>query len=266
MAKTGSPGKSADWNPAAYARFRSLRLRPALDLLAQVGDLPKGQIIDLGCGNGAVGPALSMRWPDRKLIGVDNSPAMLAEAAATGAYRRCDLADLTEWQPKKPPALIFSNAVLHWLGDHATLLPRLAGWLAPGGTLAVQMPRQYGAPSHRFLREFAQEMFPDRFDFAGWEPPVAGAAEYARMLAPLGRVNAWSTDYIQRLDPVDGAHPVRRFTESTALRPFVEKLNAEEQAAFIARYEIALAAAYPPEADGSVLFPFRRVFFTVTVP
>jgi trans-aconitate 2-methyltransferase len=86
------------------------------------------------------------------------------------------------------------------------------------------------------------------------------------MLAPLGRVNAWSADYIQRLDPVDGAHPVRRFTESTALRPFVEKLSVEEQAAFIARYEIALAAAYPPEADGSVLFPFRRVFFTVTVP
>jgi trans-aconitate 2-methyltransferase len=265
MAKAVKAGREADWNPAAYARFHGLRLRPALDLLAQVGDLPDGQIVDLGCGNGAAGPALSCRWSGRKLVGVDLSPAMLAEAAATGAYKRCDLADLTEWVPKKPPALIFSNAVLHWLGDHATLLPRLVGWLAPGGTLAVQMPRQYGAPSHRFLREFAQEMFPDRFDFAGWTPPVAPAADYARMLAPLGQVNAWATDYIQRLDPVAGAHPVRRFTESTALRPFVEKLSADEQAAFVARYEAALAAAYPAEADGAVLFPFRRVFFTVTV-
>ena len=37
-----------DWNPEAYARFRGLRLRPALDLLAQVGDLPLGDVVDLG--------------------------------------------------------------------------------------------------------------------------------------------------------------------------------------------------------------------------
>ena len=264
MAKGQKPGNQ-DWNPAAYGRFRDLRLRPALDLLGRVGDLPEGKIVDLGCGSGAAGPALSQRWTGRKIVGVDASPAMLAEAAATGAYKRCDLADIRDWTPKKPAALIFSNAVLHWLPDHATLLPRLASLVAPGGMLAVQMPRQYGAPSHRFLREFAAEMFPDRFDFAGWQPPVAEPAHYARLLASLGAVEVWQTDYIQRLAPAEGAHPVRRFTESTALRPFAEKLEPAERAAFLARYEAALGAAYPAEPDGTVLFPFRRVFFTLKV-
>ena len=55
-----------DWNPETYARFRGLRLRPALDLLAQVRDLPEGPVIDLGCGNGAVGPALASAYPLRR--------------------------------------------------------------------------------------------------------------------------------------------------------------------------------------------------------
>lgn len=263
MARSRTEG--ADWNPESYGRFRDLRVRPALDLMARVGELPAGKVIDLGCGAGAVGAALADRWPGRKIVGVDASPAMIGNAAATGVYRRCDLADIRTWEPGKPPALIFSNAALHWLDDHATLLPRLAGLLAPTGVLAVQMPMQWGAPSHRFLRDLATEMFPDRFDFTGWEPPVAPPLDYARMLAPLGEVDVWTTDYIHRLGSEGAVHPVRRFTESTALRPFAAKLNESELAGFLVRYEGALDAAYPAEPDGTVLFPFRRLFLVLRV-
>ena len=248
------------WNPESYARFGGLRLRPALDLMAQVGALPAGDVVDLGCGAGAAGPALAERFHDRRRIGVDISPEMLAEARARAVYSDLVEADVSLWRPETPPALIFSNAALHWLGDHATLLPHLAGLLAPGGMLAVQMPRQAFAPSHRFLRDFAAEMFPDRFDLAGWRSPVAAPADYYRMLAPFGQVSVWETDYLHRLEPTVGAHPVRRFTEATAMRPYLDPLTPGEAAAFIERYELALAAAYPPDPDGGVLFPFRRLF------
>ncbi|MDI3336522.1 methyltransferase domain-containing protein [Defluviimonas aestuarii] len=255
----------SDWNPDAYARFGDLRLRPALDLLAQVGDLPVGDVVDLGCGNGAAGPTLAERFTGRRLFGIDMSPAMLAAAEKCGCYQKLSEADAAQWQPDSATALIFSNAAMHWLPDHATLFPRLASVLIPGGMLAVQMPRQYGAPSHRFLRDFAAEMFPDRFDLKGWVAPVSPPVEYHRLLSPLGRVTVWETDYVQRLEPADGAHPVRRFTQSTAMRPYLEHLDDEETAAFIKRYDHALGSAYPVEADGSVLFPFRRVFFVLTV-
>lgn len=257
--------QAADWDPSAYGLFHDLRLRPALDLLGRVGPLPEGPVVDLGCGSGAVGPALAARWPEAGLVGVDRSASMLAEARATGAYAALIPADVETWQPDTPPALIFSNAALQWLGDHPRLLPRLAGLLAPGGTLAVQMPRQYFAPSHRFLRDFAADMFPDRFDFSDWQPPVAAPLDYHRLLAPLGAVDVWETEYIQRLAASDKAHPVRRFTGSTAMRPFLDRLGPAETLAFVARYDAALAAAYPPEADGTVLFPFRRLFFTLVV-
>lgn len=248
-----------DWSPETYARFRGLRLRPALDLLAQVGDLPGGDIVDLGCGDGAAAAALRAAHPGRRLVGVDASPAMLDRAQGHDARV---LADIADWQADGPVALIFSNAALHWLDDHAGLMPRLVRMLVPGGVLAVQMPRQYFAPSHRFLRDIAATMFPDRFDFTRWEAPVQRAEAYVDLLAPLGTVSAWQTDYIQTLPATDG-HPVRRFTESTAMRPFLARLSAAEAETFTAAYEAALTAAYPARADGSVLFAFSRVFFTV---
>lgn len=256
---------AADWDPEAYSRFRGLRLRPALDLLAQVGALPDGAVVDLGCGNGAVGAALAQRFAGRDLIGLDASPAMLAQSAATGCYTRLVEGDAATWRAASPPALIFSNAALHWLPDHDRLLPHLAGLLAPDGILAVQMPRQFHAPSHRFLRDIAAHLFPDRFDTQGYVAPVRAADQYWRLLAPFGAVTAWETEYVQRLDPATSGHPVRRFTESTAMRPFLDRLNPTEAATLTAAYDEALGSAYPLLPDGSALFPFRRCFFTLKV-
>lgn len=246
------------WSPGAYSRFRGLRLRPAVDLLAQVGDLPVGDVVDLGCGDGAVAPALATLL--RRLVGVDSSTEMLATAQGYDALVRADIAT---WQPETPPALIFSNAALQWLDEHETLLPRLVGMLAPEGTLAVQMPRQEAAPSHRFMRDIAVGMYPERFP----NPPefrVLPAQDYYEMLSHLGEVTAWETEYVQRLAPVADGHPVRHFTQSTGMRRFAALMDKVELDAYTAAYDAALGSAYPLMADGGALFPFRRCFFTVT--
>lgn len=251
-----------DWNPGTYDRFRGLRLRPALDLLRAVPELPGGDAVDLGCGSGVAGAALAQLG--RALHGVDLSPAMLAEAQATGHYASLTETDIAAWSTDTRPALIYSNAVLHWLGDHATLLPRLAGMLATGGTLAVQVPHQNNAPSHRVWLSLVAEHFPGRYDPAGG-PGVLAPAQYHHMLAPLGRLALWETDYYQVLPASDSAHPVRLFTESTFARPILAALDTREQARLISAYEAVMDHAYPRAADGSVLFPFRRLFFTLTV-
>lgn len=252
------------WNPETYARFRGLRLRPAVDLLQQIGDLPAGAVIDLGCGNGAVGPALAARFPDHPLIGVDSSPDMLAKADETGAYDELLQADITDWAPDAPPALIFSNAALNWVPEHARHMPRLAAILRAGGTLAIQMPGQHDQPSHRLAREVAQTLFPDRFPLDGPVAHVLDPADYHAMLSPLGQFNAWETTYLQQLDPAAG-HPVRKFAESTYLLPYLHRMDPAEHATYITTYEHALTVAYPAQPDGRVLFPFRRVFLTLTV-
>lgn len=246
-----------DWDPGAYDRFRDLRLIPALDLMAAVGSLPGGEIVDLGCGSGAAAGELAVRFraDGRRLIGVDSSRTMLARARETGRYDRLDQVDIAHWEPQDPPALIFSNATLHWLPDHATLLPRLAGWLRPGGWMAVQMPGQNAEPSHATWRELTGHA-----GAAGIETPE----RYAEILAPLGTARVWETRYYQDLPPSAEGHPVRIFTSSTYGRPFIEA--ADDPAALEAAYDAAMATAYPLREDGSVLFPFRRVFFVLQRP
>jgi len=115
--------------------------------------------------------------------------------------------------------------------------------LAPGGTLAVQMPRQEMAPSHVLMRDIAVRDFPGLFDFTGAQPQVAAPAVYTETLAPLGVLTPWETECQQRLDPQPRGHPVRHFTASTAMRPLVETLSAEQAAAFITAYDGALDSA-----------------------
>ncbi|MGR3793899.1 methyltransferase domain-containing protein [Vannielia sp. SX4] len=250
-----------DWNSDLYSRFAAPRLRPAMDLLAQTGHLPDGPVVDLGCGTGVMGEALAACHPEHRLIGVDNSPAMLVKARSVPAYDKLLEEDAATWAPDVPPALIFSNAALQWLPDHASLFPHLVRLLACGGQLAVQMPLQHHAPSHWLIHEIAVDLFPNRFDAP--REPVAAPETYARLLAPLGDADVWETTYIQRLPSAVEAHPVRLFTQSTFMRPYTGDMDAAEEARFLAAYDAALATAYPPEADGTVLFPFRRLFLTV---
>ncbi len=254
----------SDWNPRAYARFQDLRLRPAMDLLNAVGQMGAGDVIDLGCGAGQMGAALAERAMGRDVIGVDASPAMLEKARQTRGYKSLGQADIREWHPRRAPGLIYSNAVLHWIGDHPALMPRLAAMLGKGGTLAVQLPHQNNAPSHRVWRTLAEDLFPGRID-AGSGPDVLPPVEYDTLLAPKGKFRMWETEYYQRLTAEPGSHPVRRYTESTYARPILAELESDERAALIARYEDVMQTAYPVRGDGTVLFPFRRLFFTLTV-
>ncbi len=257
-----APAK-ADWNPNAYARFRDQRFRPALDLLNAVVQMGAGDVVDLGCGNGVMASALRARAVGRGVVGVDASPAMLERAREAG-YDVLQQADIADWYPQRAPGLIYSNAALHWVGGHEALMPRLAGMLGKGGTLAVQMPRQNKAPSHRVWLSLAEDLYPGRAGKMG-TPGVMAPMRYEELMAPLGQFRLWETDYYQRLTAEPGSHPVRRFTESTYARPILAVLDEAERADLIRRYEEVMHTAYPVRGDGTVLFPFRRLFFTLTV-
>jgi len=247
------------WDPSQYLKFAGLRLRPALDLLARVPQATPGTVYDLGCGTGNTTEVLIARWPEAKVIGVDSSPTMLARARQALPSARFVEADLTAWRPETPPEVIYSNAALQWLDDHAALFPRLLSMLAPGGTLAVQMPLNHQAPSHALMVDAAKAgPWWHRLETELRPSPTAQPERYYDILAPhAAGLDIWEMVYLQVLE---GDNPVVEFTKGSALKPLLDALDGEDRRQFESCYSALVRAAYPPRPDGRTLFPFRRLF------
>ncbi len=121
-----------DWDPGSYARFRGLRLRPALDLLMQVGAAPAGDVIDLGCGDGAVAPALRQRFARRRIVGWTHRPPCCRRHGVM--MRRC-------WPISRRGCLtrrrgdLFQRAPCKWVAGSRRAVPTAGrdGWPAGGG-------------------------------------------------------------------------------------------------------------------------------------
>jgi trans-aconitate 2-methyltransferase len=247
------------WDPTQYLAFADLRLRPALDLLARMPVETPRLVVDLGCGPGNLTPYLKARWPGARVLGVDGSAEMLAKARAAVEGAEFVQADIGAWTPDAAPDAIYSNAALHWLDAHDGLFPRLLGLLAPGGVLAVQMPRNHGAPSHaEIVATVLDGSWRPRLEPLLRPAPTHAPAFYYDLLAArAARLDIWETEYLQVLD---GRDPVKEFTKGSALKPFLDALEGAERAAFEEAYAARLRRAYPPQADGRTLFPFRRLF------
>jgi trans-aconitate 2-methyltransferase len=249
----------SDWDTALYLKFEDERTQPARDLLARLRSRAQ-RIVDLGCGPGTSTQLLAARYPDAHILGVDNSDQMLAAARARLPTTAFEKHDIGAWRPSFAPDLIFANAALQWLPNHHELVPRLMSFLADDGCLAIQMPDNRQEPSHALMRMVAADgPWADRL------VPVAKTrgliniySDYYRWLRPLSRsVEIWQTTYVH---PLQGVGAVVDWFRGSALRPFLNPLDACEREEFIARYMRGLAESYPAEPDGRLLFLYPRLF------
>ncbi|HWD05925.1 MAG TPA: trans-aconitate 2-methyltransferase [Amycolatopsis sp.] len=253
------------WDPAKYLDYADLRARPFYDLIARIpADAPR-RVVDLGCGPGNLTLDLARRWPGAVLEALDSSPEMVAAARNRGVDAQ--VADVRSWKPRPDTDVVVSNAVLQWVPGHDDLLRRWVSQLSPGATLAVQVPGNFGAPSHAITRELAGS--------PAWaarlgslvlreNDAVSSPLEYASLLADAGcLVDAWETTYLQRLA---GERAVLEWITGTALRPIRAALPDPEWDRFRDELAPLLDEAYPPRPDGTTWFEFRRIFFVARIP
>lgn len=246
------------WDPHAYLSFADVRTRPAAELLTRIPVQSPARVADLGCGPGNSTALLAARWPNAEIEGIDSAPQMIAAAAATELKVQWTIADIATWSPPNLLDVIFSNAALQWLGDHKALLPRLIGFLKPGGIFAFQMPRNYDAPSHRLMAVAAAAgPWADKLSVIPART-IAPPEFYFDILALMAsELDIWETSYLHCLE---GDDPVFRWTRATGLRPYEQALEGAEREGFLEIYRALLREAYPRRDDGKTLFPFQRLF------
>lgn len=254
------------WNPKQYLEFSGHRLRPALDLINQMPAESPARVYDLGCGPGNITRMLAERWPGASVCGIDSSPDMLARACEEPSTVDWRESDINSWTAEFPADIIFSNAALQWLDDHKALFGRLLSMLNPGGVLAVQMPKNFTAPSH-LLRDAVAGSGPwaDMLAPLYRQAPILSPDFYYDLLAPgSASVDIWETEYTHILE---GANPVLDWISGTALKPYLDAFDSAGKAnwkeAFLEEYKSRLNEAYPKRMDGRTLFSFRRLFIVI---
>ena len=246
------------WSPQQYTRFEDDRTRPVRDLVAAIPNPAPAVAVDLGCGPGNSTEVLAARYPEAAITGLDSDANMIEAARKRLPAVSFDVADIADWQGQAD--VILSNAALHWLPDHATLLPRLATRLSSGGTIAIQMPDNLDEPAYRVMREVAG---PELLGRAGGQRGSMETADgyYGILKAVCRRVDIWRTTYFHVLENTDA---IVEWFKGSGLRPYLQALDEPGRADFLARYRTGIAASYPTQPDGTALLPFPRLFLVAT--
>ena len=249
------------WDPKQYHKFQAERSAPFFDLLGLVEKRPDLKVVDLGCGTGELTRQLAEALPNSTVTGIDSSAQMLEKATAFAdpglRFEQGDQAQLTgEWD------LIFSNAALQWSENHAELIPRLYGKLAPGGQIAVQVPSNHNHISHQIYRETASEE-PFQSILKGFQryAPILSIDEYAHLFFACGAedIVVFEKIYAHVLEDSDA---VVEWISGTALVPYFERLG-EHQEEFVDTLRAKMRGALP---DQPVFYPFRRTLFSARKP
>ncbi len=268
------------WDPSQYLKFGNQRLRPALDLLARVPLEAPQALVDLGCGAGNVTQFIAQRWPQAHVTGVDSSAEMLAKARTALPAVEWVNSGIAVWRPSAPVDLVYSNAALHWLPAHPELFGGLMQHLKPGGVLAVQMPRNWAAPSHTSIDAALDALglpaaLRAQLNAAKLNTPVAEPSQYYDWLKPqAAHIDMWETLYTHVLA---GENAVAEWVKGTALIPVMHGLKALGDKGFGGSnsenglhqrfwddYSARTMSAYPRRADGTTLLQFRRLFMVAT--
>jgi trans-aconitate 2-methyltransferase len=254
--------RMATWDSAQYLKFAEDRTRPSIDLAASVALEAPLRAIDLGCGPGNSTAVVGRRWPSATVTGLDSSPAMLATAQQEHPEMSWIKSDIASWAATNTEKfdLIFSNAALHWVPNHAKVLPEIFSAVAGGGALAFQVPHSLADPHQTCMRALP---FSPKWRPQFTQLPVIWQVEpvgfyYELFTARATRVDLWLTDYIYVFD---GPAGIVEWHRGAALRPFLELLPDEAaREEFLADYLAAITPHYPRQSNGKVLLPFRRLF------
>jgi len=248
------------WNATHYLTYANERTRPAFDLAARVMLDAPAAIVDLGCGPGNSTAILRERWPAAQVVGIDNSPEMLAVARKSHPNQQWLLTDVAQWRPEQPFDLLYSNAALQWMPDHGALIPRLFSHVAPGGAFAAQIPSSTFAAVRTLIHEISHDpAWNQRMDVARNTLTMESPSfYYDALVGDAAKIDLWETEYNHVLE---SKAAIVDWIASTGLRPFLAALDDDgERTDFLGRLQERVNAAYESRIDGKVLFPFRRMF------
>ena len=249
------------WSSEQYLKFKNQRTQPAVDLARRLAPRKPESVLDVGCGPGNSTSVLREVFPQADILGVDSSEDMIKKAGETYPDMRFMLCDVcTELDKLGGYDVIFSNACLQWIPDHKNFIPKLMDKLNPGGVLAVQMPMNGREPLFKTLDDVVKD---PKWNFDSLNIEANGTLEpdeYFDILYGCSeKFDIWETVYYHNMPNIQA---MIEWVKGTRLRPYLGALDRESAEELEAEIASRASSLYRRQANGEIIFRFRRFFFT----
>lgn len=132
------------WDSDDYARYSSIQYKWARELIEKLHLNGEESVIDIGCGDGKVTALIGSYLKNGSVTGIDNSADMIAFAQKNFSPPKYPnlsfvLLDATKLNFNNQFDVAFSNAALHWVKDHTSVLKGIKKGLKRSGRILFQM-------------------------------------------------------------------------------------------------------------------------------
>ncbi len=241
------------WDAKKYAENNINQVKNALAPLSYVHLRGTECILDVGCGDGKITNILRQKVSKGRIIGIDVSPAMIAEAQKT--YRSSnisfELKSATHLNITNQFDLVTSFFCLHWIKDQSKAFANITRSLKPGGKFVFTMVLD---PEHLVLTSVAQliktenwKQYAKNFRAFWFMPPMTSIVSMLQKqkLKPL---------YVQFAPKYERFADRKTFEQFTASIPLAHNIPEKLQSKFITEVADKYLEQFPPNADGSINF------------
>lgn len=245
------------WNAEDYKNSSSAQLEWAIELISKLELEGNERILDIGCGDGKITAQIAQKLPEGSVLGIDSSKDMISLAKETfnsSNYSNLNflLKDAQELDFNNEFDIIFSNAALHRIKDHLSVLKRINKALKPSGKILIQMGGKGNAES---ILKIADKIINDqkwKKYFEGFEFPYGfySAEKYKEWLQKVGfnpiRVQLIPKD-MEKNDKSEMTGWIR-----TTWLPYTQRVPEDLQEEFIGELIGRYLENYPKDDKGHI--------------
>ncbi len=236
------------WDARAYAKFSTGQEKWAKELIEKLQIKGHEDILDIGCGDGKVTSRLA-NSTDGNVVGIDKSDTMIELAKKRYPNITFIQMDATKLTFKESFDIIFSNAVLHWVFDHAAVLGGIKRALRPEGRALLQFggegnARQIIETMEQFIQNSDYACYFKNFTFPYYFPEKE---RYNQLLHEAG-----FSDFRVSLIPKEMLHDNREAFKGwirTTWFPYTARLPEALQEKFIEEFTDAYLKSVPPKGE-----------------
>lgn len=242
------------WNPEEYSRHSTEQAKWARELIAKLNLQGTERVLDIGCGDGKVTAELASSLPQGSVLGIDSSPEMIAFAKDAFMDKFVNLAfqcvDVRQISFTREFDIVFSNATLHWVADHASVLTKIRQSLRPSGMMLLQMAGKGNASDvvEAVNEMIRQEQWRAYFHDFPFPYTLYPDDKYKKLVKAAGLA-------VKRIElfPKTMVHKGRESFSGwikTTWHPYLQRLPANLHERFVRELVDAYEKRYPPDEEG----------------